>query len=80
MAARIPGRLTKLIAVLYVPSELCCATTVGRSFLHLITGISARIVKTTPRRKALEVDLGRFPFEPATMAERSDRAYVQQMR
>jgi hypothetical protein len=33
----------------------------------LITGNRARVVKTTPSKKALDVDLGRVPLDPATI-------------
>ena len=67
MAAIIPGRLISFAAALKVPSEFSFASTVGLSFLHLMTGESARMVRTTPSKKALEVDFGRVPFDPATM-------------
>ena len=67
MAAKIPGRLTKLKAALYVPSSLLFAATDGLSLRHLMTGAIATIVRTTPSKKAFEVDLGRVPLEPATM-------------
>ena len=67
MAAIIPGRLTSFAAALKVPSAFSLASTVGLSLRHLITGNRARMVKTTPSKKALDVDLGRVPLDPATI-------------
>ena len=64
----MPGRLISFAAALKVPSAFSLASTVGLSFRHLMTGTSAMIVKTTPNKKAFEVDFGRVPLEPATIA------------
>ena len=64
----IPGRFTNLAAALKVPSAFSLPSTVGLSLRHLITGPRAMIVNTTPSKKALDVDLGSVPLEPATTA------------